>query len=107
MGIIEIFFKPVFWMLMGALYAFIFFSASLWAKDIGLKMNWWKWTITAIWFGILSLSIAGGFTLIGENEVTPGIYFLGTFLVLSIILGVLLWRVLSVNKKRTTLKQSD
>jgi len=102
MGIFKIFSEPVFWIIMGLLYALIGYSAKLWAKDLGLKMNWWKWLIAWIWFLILSLSIAGGFTLIGENEVRPGLYFLGSSLVINIILGFIVWRIMNVQPKNET-----
>jgi len=102
MGVFTIFLEPFFWIIMGLLYALIGYSASMWASDFGLKMNWWKWVLTIIWFGFLSLIVAGGFTLIGENEPEAGIYFLGSGIVLSVILGVILWRVLKPieNKKQ-------
>lgn len=85
---------------MGLLLALIIYSAKLWAKDLGLKMNWWKWLLAGLWFIILSLSIAGGFTLIGEREVTPGLYFLGSFLVINFLLGALIWRVIAKNREK-------
>ncbi|MFO8236517.1 MAG: hypothetical protein R6U04_14055 [Bacteroidales bacterium] len=100
MEIIEIFLEPLFWVIMGGLYVFTFYSATLWAQDLGIKMNWWKWTLTALWFLFLTLSIAGGFTLIGENEARPGLYFLGFSLIITFILGVILWRILTFNKEK-------
>ncbi|HKL38145.1 MAG TPA: hypothetical protein VJ876_04565 [Bacteroidales bacterium] len=100
MGIIEIFLQPLFWMIMGMLYALVIVSARYWARDLGLNMNWWKWLLTGLWFVMLSLFVAGGMTLIGENEIQGGIYFLGFFLVLMLILGVGLWRLLTFNRKK-------
>ena len=64
------FFKPVFWIIMGLIYALIIAGAPLWAEDLGLNMTWWKWLLTAIWYGLLNFTFAGGFTLLGEKE--PG-----------------------------------
>ncbi len=100
MGIFEIFLKPIFWIIMGALYVFIFYSATIWVKDLGLKMNFWKWTLVTIWFLLLSLTLAGGFTLIGEKEVSAGLYFLGFFIVVNFILGILIWRLLTFNREK-------
>ena len=36
------FFKPVFWTLMGLIYALIIAGAPIWAEDLGLRMNWLK-----------------------------------------------------------------
>lgn len=98
MGVFKIFAEPVFWIIMGLLYALIGYGATLWAKDLGLKMTWWKWILFWIWFLLLSLSIAGGFTLIGENEMEAGLYFLGVSLFICIVLGVILWRILTVGR---------
>ena len=100
MGILDIFTKPLFWLFMGALYTFIFYSATIWAKDMNIQMNKWKWILAAAWFFFLSITIAGGFTLIGENEVRPGLYFLGFFLVVNIILGAVLRKILVGKQKK-------
>lgn len=99
MGVFKIFAEPVFWIIMGLLYALIGYSATLWAKDLGLKMNGWKWILSWIWYLLVSISVAGGFTLMGENEVKAGFYFLGVSLFICIVLGVILWRILSIGRK--------
>jgi hypothetical protein len=81
-------FEPLFWIAMGVLYTLFAISAVYWAKDLKLKMNWWKWTISAIWYILLTLTISGGFTLIGENELRAGLYFLGVFGTIMIVSGV-------------------
>lgn len=85
---------PLFWIIMGLIYALVIAGAKIWAKDLGLKMTWWKWLLTALWFTMLSTSLAGAFTLFGEDETRAGYYFLGFFMVINIILGVGLWRLL-------------
>lgn len=100
MGVFTIFLEPVFWIVMGILYALIGYSAPIWANDLGLKMNWWKWALVFVWFLFLSMIIAGGFTLIGENEAKAGIYFLGGGVVLNVILGFILWRILILGKSK-------
>jgi len=80
--------EPLFWIIMGILYTVFAISMTYWAKDLKLKMNWWKWLLSAIWFILLNITIAGGFTLIGENETRAGIYFLGVFGTIFIVLGV-------------------
>ena len=101
MGVFNIFLEPVFWIIMGLLYALIGYSAPIWANDLGLKMNWWKWVLVFVWFVFLSLVIAGGFTLIGEDKAKAGIYFLGSGLVITAIFGVVLWRILLLGKHKT------
>lgn len=85
---------------MGGLYILIFYSAKLWAQDSGLKMTWWKWTLTGLWFTGLSLTVAEGFTLIGENEVEAGLRFLAFFMIVNFIPGVILWRIISTGREK-------
>ncbi len=91
---------PLFWIGMGLLYALIIVGARIWAQDLGLKMTWWKWLLTAIWYILLSVSISGAFTLFGENESRAGYYFLGIFVTITVILGAGLWRILLAGIKK-------
>ena len=90
---------PLFWIVMGLLLALIFAGARIWFQDIGLQMNWLKWILVVGWFCMLSFSIGGGFTLVGEGEQRAGLYFLGIFLTISIILGAGLWRFLLAGRE--------
>ncbi len=84
--------NPLFWIIMGLLYAFLIISVRYWMKDMRIKMSYLKWIFLTIWFILLNITIAGGFTLFGENEMKGGSYFLGFFGIIVIILGVGLWR---------------
>ena len=86
--------RPLFWIVMGLIYALMVAGAKVWAQDLGLNMTWWKWLLSALWYGFLSLTFAGGFTLLGEKEPRAGYRFLGVFLTIMIILGVGLWILL-------------
>ncbi len=90
---------PLFWIFMGLLYAFLIYSANIWFKDLEIKMSKRKWLLLATYFILVNITIGGAFTLMGEDEFRAGIYFLGIFGVLSIILGVALWRYLKSTKK--------
>ena len=79
---------------MGLICALIIAGAPIWAQDLGLQMNWWKWLLAAIWYGLLSYSFAGGFTLLGEKEPGAWYKFMGFHLIITIILGVGLWYLL-------------
>ena len=81
---------------MGLIYALTIAGARVWAEDLGLPMNWWKWLLAAIWYCLLSFSFAAGFTLLGEKEPRAGYYFFGGSLAIMIILGVGLWYLLWV-----------
>ena len=89
--------QPLFWMIMGGLMILFFIGARYWLKDAGVLMNWWKWGLFTLWYIAVYVVIAGGFTLIGENEVRAGLFFLGVFGTVMIILGVGLWRILRTN----------
>jgi hypothetical protein len=87
---------PLFWFLMGIIFVFVAASARAWAEDLRLRMNWWKWLLAAIWYGLLNLTFAAPFTLLGENETQAATFSIIFLLVISIILGVVLWRLLLI-----------
>ena len=93
MMIYSTFFRPVFWIVMGLLYALMFSGAAYWARDLGLGMTWWKWVLVALWYGLLSFALAGGFTLIGERVRKAGWRSLGFFVAVAIVFGLVLWFV--------------
>jgi len=93
--------QPLFWIIMGMLYSLMIFSARYWAADLKIPMNGWKWLAAGFWFLLLSLSLAGGMTLIGEGEVHAGLSFLALFLLICLIMGVGLWRLLTAKRKKT------
>jgi hypothetical protein len=88
------FLRPIFWIAMGLICVLAFAGASVWAQDLGLYMTWWKWVLTALWYCIVSIGVAVGFTLIGEKEPRAGWYFLGASVIAAILLGAGLWLVL-------------
>ena len=87
-------FRSLFWTVMGILFALIFAGANLWAQDFGLQMNWWKWSLAALWYCLLSLSVAAAFTLIGEKERRAGLRMLCASFIVMIVLGATLWLLL-------------
>jgi hypothetical protein len=87
------------WFLLGGLAVVVVVGARLWAEDLGLGLPWWKWALAATWYGFLNLSIAVPMTLAGEGEVgAAGRLFL-LFAVITVILGVGLWRLLWAGRK--------
>ena len=88
------FFKPIFWIVMGLLYALIIAGAPSLAQDLGLQMSWWKWILSAAWYIFLSYTFAGTFTLLGEKEPGAWYRFLGFYLIITIILGVVFYFLL-------------
>lgn len=93
MFIYSSFFKPVFWVVMGLIYAVMIAGAGYWAHDLGLSMTWWKWVLVALWYLLLSFAFAGGFTLMGEREGRAGQRHLGFFLAITVVCGAVLWFV--------------
>jgi hypothetical protein len=88
-----------FWFLMGIVAVFVGIGFKAFAEDKGWTLNWWKWLLTIVWYGIFSLSFLSWGTLIGEMEASAGWKF-GLFgLFISLILGVGLWRLLSAKPK--------
>ncbi|PKP51393.1 MAG: hypothetical protein CVT92_12910 [Bacteroidetes bacterium HGW-Bacteroidetes-1] len=86
---------PLFWIVMGGLYTISFTGFYYWITDSIIKMNWWKWLLSILWFLGLNITIAGGFTLFGEKEIRAGFWFLSVFGGVFIVLGVGLWRLLT------------
>jgi len=84
------FFKPVFWIMMGLIYALIIAGAPIWARDLGLQMTWWKWILSGLWYVLLSFTFAGGFTLLGEREPGAWYKFMGFHLIIVIVSGGIL-----------------
>lgn len=93
MLIYSTFFRPLFWTVMGLVYAVLIVGARYWAQDVGLQMTWWKWLLVALWYVLLSFAFAGGFTLMGEREPKAGGRHLAFFLAIAVVLAALLWIV--------------
>jgi hypothetical protein len=88
------FLRALFWIFMGLLYALMIAGARIWAEELGLLMNVWKWLLATVWYVLLSIGVAAGTTLIGEREPRAGYYLLGITLIIMAILGFLLWHLL-------------
>ena len=84
----------------GLLTVLVIIGAVIWFEDLKLKMNWWKWTLAAIWYVLLLFLVLAAFTFIGEGEVSAGWKTLGAASVLMIVLGVALYRVLVSGRNR-------
>lgn len=82
--------RTLFWIVIGILLALTFAGAGLWARDLGLQMSWWKWSLAALWYCFLNLGVAAGFTLIGEKERRAGVRILGGSAIAAIVLGAAL-----------------
>ena len=85
---------PLFWMVMGAIQLHLFQNARYWAAEFKLNMNPAKWLLVGGWWASFLLTIAGAFTLLGENEGNAGWYFLGVVGTALVIAGFAIARLL-------------
>ena len=83
--------------IIGALLGLVFLGARAWFKDLEIKMNWWKWILSFLWYLLLLFFVLAAFTFVGEGEKGAGYKLLGAIAVLMSILGVGLYRVLKHN----------
>jgi hypothetical protein len=98
--------SALFWFGMGILFVLVVAGAKVWFDDLGLKMNWWKWLLTILWFGLLNFSVAVPFTFAGENEPGAALRVLPFLIVPTLILGVGLWRVLIIDREPKVAKEA-
>lgn len=91
---LEFFTSGTFWFIIGILTVFVAMGANAWFKERGFTMNWWKWLLTALWYLLLNITVAAPFTLFAEREPEGAWATLGIFGVITIVLGVGLWRLL-------------
>jgi len=90
----------IFAFLTGLLSGAVIVAAKPWLEDLGLKMNWWKWTLLALWYLLLLVLIFAAFTFIGEGEPAAGWKTLGIATVLLAILGTGLFRLLAAGREK-------
>ena len=84
----------IFAFIAGLLTGAVVFGAHSWAKALRLKMKWWKYLLSAIWYVLLLFLIFSAFTLLGEGEHRAGWLTMGISLVILVILGAGLARIL-------------
>jgi len=85
----------LFWFLMGILAVLVGAGFKAFAEDRGWELNWWKWLLTVLWYGLFSMGFYAWGTLIGENEGSAGFKLFLFILVVTLILGVGLWRLIA------------
>lgn len=89
----------IFWMILGALQILILLGASAWLDHYRKKIAFWKILLMYLSFVGICLTIAGGFTLMGEYESMAGWYFIGTLGVPQIIVFALLLKLFVFRRK--------
>lgn len=83
-----------FWFLMGILFILAAAGFRAFAKDRGQVISWWKAVLALIWYAIFTFSFYAYGTLMGENEASAGLKILGVGLFVSLVLGIVIWRLL-------------
>lgn len=89
----------LFWMILGALQILILLGARAWLDHYRKKVAFWKLLLMYLSFVGLCLTVAGGFTLMGEYESSAGWYFIGTLTVPQIIVFALLFKLFILGRK--------
>ncbi len=84
----------VFAFIVGLLTGAVVVGAITWTKDLGLRMVWWKWLLSAIWYLLLLFLLFAAFTFVGEGEPAAGWKTVGISVVFLVILGAGLLRIL-------------
>ena len=90
----DFFTSGLFWFVEGVLACLVAVGISLWEKDRGVPMPWWKWVLTAAWFCLLGFTLAMVGTSLGEGEHQAALMGGIIFGVLTVITGVAFWRLL-------------
>jgi hypothetical protein len=90
----------VFAFIAGAAFGLVIPAARAWAKDLGLKMTWWKWLLSGLWYSLLNFFVFLDFTFIGEGETGAGLKLLLFQGVILIILGAGLVRLLWAGRQK-------
>lgn len=92
----------LFSFIIGAVTSLVVAGAVAWAKDLGLRMTWWKWLLGILWYILLNFFIFLDFTMMGEGEMGAGLRMLVFQGIIMIILGVGLSRLLLAGRKKSS-----
>lgn len=90
----------LFAFLVGLLSGALIVGAIAWTRSLGLKINWWKWLLSGLWYLLLLLVVFASFTFIGEGESNAGWKVLGISAVILVVLGIGLARILMGNRRQ-------
>lgn len=85
-----------FWFLMGIVFVLVAAGFKAFADDRDWVITWWKALLGVIWYGIFSTSFLAWGTLIGEDLPGAGFNIFLVGMLISVILGVGLWRLMSL-----------
>ena len=86
--------------IIGVLTVPVIWAARFWAKDLGLRITWWKWLLAGFWYLLLLFFVFMDFTFIGEGETGAGLKLLAAEAVIMIILGAGVARLILTDHER-------
>lgn len=95
------FLSGTFWFIEGILVCAMVIGFKVWMDDRRVTMTWWKWGLFAIWAFMAGLTLAYVGTNVGENE--PNAAIKGGLLLgfLTIVVGVVCWRLIHSERRLT------
>jgi hypothetical protein len=95
----DFFNSGLYWFIEGVIFCLAVIGFKIWMEDRGVPMPFWKWGLLGIWVLLFGFTIAFVGTSLGEKE--PKAALLGgiVFGLITVILGVGLWRILLIGKK--------
>ena len=91
-----------FWLLFGVILVVIGAGAKAFAEDLGWHLTWWKGVLAVIWYGLFIINFYVYGTLEGEYEASAGLKMMLVGLLVTLILGVGLWRLMMLGGTEKT-----
>jgi hypothetical protein len=89
----------LFWFIEGIFACLVVIGIKIWMEDRDIPMPYWKWLLLGLWVLFPGFTFAFIGTNLGEKEVTAAVKGGILFGMISIILGVGLWRLLLIKPK--------
>ena len=83
----------------GVLFCVTILALRAWARDRMIPLTWWKWLAFGVWVLLAGFTIAFVGTSFGEGEPTAAMRGGLLFGLVSVIVGVAVWRVWLIGVK--------
>ncbi len=91
--------EGVFWLMMGMVSIIVIVGVKAWTDSLRVKMTWWKWAISVVWYVGFLFSVAVPATFMGEGEVAAGGKMIIFSVLPAILMGFGVWRVINADSK--------
>jgi len=88
----------IFWFAMGGVSLVMILGFKSMAEAKGINMTWWKWALTVVWWMGFLFAVAVPMAFMGEGEMYAGALMILFSVVPAIILGFVVWRVISSDR---------